>query len=340
MAAYFLKQQGKNVVGLHFITGFEADASDTPDLNTFDKRDIFKIGMQLDIPVKVVDIHKEFQEKVIDYFTDTYQRGQTPNPCMQCNPNIKFGTLLSYALELGASTLATGHYARIQRDKAGNYHLFKALDSQKDQSYFLARLTSQQLASALFPLGEMIKSDVKKLAKQNGLRPITTGESQDVCFTKNGSYGAFLARQKHFEAKPGPIEDTKGRVIGKHSGLHLFTVGQRRGINCPAADPYYVVQLDVKRNSLIIGSKEDLMSSECKVKNINWIGQEPSKPLEIHTRVRYRSKEVASFVIPQKDQTALVRFKRPQMAITPGQGAVFYRGNEILGGGWIEESLR
>ena len=335
MAACFLKEQGQDVIGIHFITGFETALSRIQHLHADNRRKILGIGKQLGIPVEIVDIRAEFQEKIVDYFTQTYKSGQTPNPCMRCNPSIKFGKILSYAHSLGARKLATGHYAKIKRDPSGNFRLFKGLDNQKDQSYFLARLTQQKLENACFPLGEMRKSDVKQMAAQKGLRPVTRDESQDVCFIKHTSYGEFLSAQKGFEPRPGLIENVKGQVIGEHNGLHLFTIGQRRGINCPAAEPYYVIRLDAKRNRLTVGAKKDLLSSECKVAEINWIGKEPTLPMDVHTRIRYRSKEAASIVFPQGKSMAIVRFKNPQPAVTPGQGAVFYQGDEILGGGWI-----
>ncbi len=335
MAACFLKEQGQDVIGIHFITGFETVLSRTRHPQADNRLTILDIGKQLGIPVEIVDIRVEFQEKIVDYFAQTYQSGQTPNPCMRCNPTIKFGKILSSAHSLGAQKLATGHYAKIKKDPSGNFHLFKGLDNQKDQSYFLARLTQQQLENASFPLGEMKKSDVKQMAAQKGLRPVIHGESQDVCFIKQTSYGEFLSAQKGFEPRPGLIENVNGQVIGEHNGLHLFTIGQRRGINCPAAVPYYVIRLDTERNRLIVGAKKDLLSSECKVVEINWIGKEPTSPMDVHTRVRYRSKETASRIFPQGKSTAIVRFKNPQTAVTPGQGAVFYRADEILGGGWI-----
>ncbi len=335
MTACLLKEQGHRVSGIHFITGFETDSSFTQDPRAQNQHPILGIGKQLGIPVEIVDIRSEFQEKIVDYFTRTYQRGQTPNPCMRCNPNIKFGIILSLALERGADKLATGHYAIVKKDPAGTYRLFKGSDRQKDQSYFLARLSGDQLASALFPLGTMEKAEVKKMAAHRGLQPVTRRESQDVCFIKNNSYGDFLNSQKGFKPQPGMIEDMSGQVVGRHHGLPFFTIGQRRGINCPAAAPYYVIRLDIKRNRVVVGSREDLLASECQVVEINWIGDAPESPLELHTRVRYRSQEVASTVFPGDRNTAVVRFKEPQAAITPGQGAVFYRGDEILGGGWI-----
>jgi tRNA-specific 2-thiouridylase len=335
MAACVLKEQGQDVVGIHFITGFETDLYHAQEPQKYNRLKILDIGKQLGIPVEIVDIRSEFQEKIVDYFTQTYNKGQTPNPCMRCNPIIKFGRILSHAHSLGAYKLATGHYARIKKDPGGNFHLFKGLDNQKDQSYFLARLTQQQLENASFPLGDMQKTDVKQMAAHRGLQPATRDESQDVCFIKHISYGEFLSVQKGFGCRPGLIENVNGQVIGEHNGLHLFTIGQRRGINCPAAEPYYVIRLDAGRNRLTVGAKKDLISSECRVVEINWIGKEPTLPMELHTRIRYRGKEAASMVFPQAKSTAMVRFKNPQSAVTPGQGAVFYQDDEILGGGWI-----
>ena len=339
MTAYLLKEQGRHVVGIHFITGFETASAYTRDPETEKTHKVLNIGEQLGIPVDIVDIRDEFLEKIVGYFCRTYQSGQTPNPCMHCNPTIKFGTILAHAQKIGAQKLATGHYARIIRGPNGHYHLHKGLDPKKDQSYFLARLTRPQLANACFPLGEMKKSEIKHLAAQKGLYPVTQAESQDVCFIKNEAYAEFLAKQTGFDPQPGLIETVNGQVIGEHRGLHLFTIGQRRGINCPAAEPYYVVRLDAERSRLIVGSKDDLLSAECRVTGINWIGEKPVTPLECHTRVRYRSQEVAATVFPEDRNTAVVLFKEPQASITPGQGAVFYRGDEVLGGGWIEDSM-
>ena len=335
MAACLLKEQGQDVFGIHFITGFETALSHIQHPHPDNRLKILGIGKQLDMPVEIVDVRAEFQREVVDYFTQSYKSGQTPNPCMQCNPTIKFGKILAHAQRLGAQKLATGHYARIKKDQSGNIHLYKGLDTQKDQSYFLARLKQQQLKHACFPLGEMKKSDIKRMAAYKGLQPVTRDESQDVCFIRHTSYGKFLAAQKGFEPRPGLIENVNGQIIGEHKGLHLFTIGQRRGINCPAPEPYYVIRLNIERNRLTVGAKRDLLASECKVEQINWIGQQPTLPMDIHTRVRYRSQEAASTVFPQGNSTASVRFKSAQTAVTPGQGAVFYRGDEILGGGWI-----
>jgi tRNA-specific 2-thiouridylase len=348
-AAYLLKKDGHHVIGVHFLTGFEHQ---TPDGNEYPHRSnkqipplsapkirpeeiISYLDYKLGIEVKIIDCSSNFKTTVVDYFIQTYQTGQTPNPCMVCNPSIKFGSILTFARQLGATSLATGHYARIKKDEKGRFHLFKGVDPIKDQSYFLAGLNQQQLAGAIFPLGNKTKSEVKELAGEKGLAAITTEESQDVCFVKNGSYGDFIARQKGFESKPGLIEDVKGNIIGKHAGLHLFTIGQRRGINCPASEPYYVVAIDPDQNRLKVGFKKDLLSSECKVVNINWIDQKPEGPVKVLARVRYRHRETAATLFPTSEKTAIVRFEKPEAAVTPGQSAVFYRGDEVLGGGRI-----
>jgi tRNA-specific 2-thiouridylase len=336
MAAHLLKEKGHNVVGVHFFTGYEDPFPDNgQSAHIEESHKIFPIAKQLGIDIKVFDCRIEFKKKVVDYFIRTYQAGQTPNPCMVCNPLIKFGTVFNLARELGASTLATGHYARIKENDHGKFHLYKGIDPKKDQSYFLARLAQQQLAGACFPLGHMKKSDVIQLAGQKGLKPVKKTESQDVCFIKGKNYKDFLARQQGFESKPGLIKDVDGNILGKHKGLHLFTIGQRRGINCPASEPYYVVQMDIRQNVLTVGFKKDLFAPQCNVENINWIQEPPNRPVDVHTRVRYRHTAAASMLIPVNEKTAMVRFEKPQEAITPGQCAVFYKGDEVLGGGWI-----
>jgi tRNA-uridine 2-sulfurtransferase len=340
MAAHLLKENGHNVIGVHFVTGYENPFSDSgQSVHPADSHKIFSIAKQLGIDIKILDCSVEFKNNVVDYFIQTYKTGQTPNPCMVCNPLIKFGTVFNFARKLGASTLATGHYARIKEDRHGKFHLFKGIDPKKDQSYFLARLTQQHLADARFPLGNMKKSDVIQLAGMKGFKPVNTGESQDVCFIKGKNYGDFLARHEGFELKSGLIKDIDGNILGEHKGLHLFTIGQRRGINCPASEPYYVIQIDVRQNLLTVGFKKDLLASQCKVENINWIQEEPIQPINIQTRIRYRHTAVASMLTPVNGKTAMVRFEKPQEAVTPGQCAVFYQGDEVMGGGWIAPNL-
>jgi tRNA-specific 2-thiouridylase len=336
MAAYLLKEKGDRVIGIHFITGYEDPISENCQ-NDHPSRShkIFSISDQLKIDIKIVDCRIEFKKNVVDYFIETYQAGQTPNPCMVCNPFIKFGTVFDFARSLGASMLATGHYARIAEGRRGRFHLYKGIDANKDQSYFLARLTQLHLAGARFPLGTMKKTDIIRLANQKGFKPVKSGESQDVCFILGNNYGDFLAGHQGFEPKPGLIQDVRGRILGEHKGLHLFTIGQRRGINCPASEPYYVVRMDTRQNVLTVGFKKDLFASQCRVEDINWIQEAPSRAVEVHTRVRYRHTAAASRLTPVDEKTAMVRFEKPQEAVTPGQCAVFYKDDEVLGWGWI-----
>jgi tRNA-uridine 2-sulfurtransferase len=349
VAAYLLKQAGHDVLGVHFVTGYESlpeghapqsVLSSVGPASSRDNRIRHKMDLiadQLGIRIEIIDLSAEFQKRVVDYFTHTYQAGRTPNPCLVCNPAIKFDLLAAQAEGLGAGGLATGHYARRSIDSNGRWRLLKARDPAKDQSYFLARLTQAQLAKASFPLGGMLKSETVQLARMKKLKAVTQAESQDVCFIQNGSYAEFLRNRQDLATRPGLIEDVCGKVLGQHPGLHRFTIGQRRGINCPAAEPYYVVRIDIRRNRLIVGFKADLLSFQCRVNDINWIGEIPGSQLRLATRVRYRHQEVASTLTPIDAVTAMVRFDEPQAAIAPGQGAVFYRDNEVLGGGFIDE---
>jgi len=342
-SAWLLKDQGYRVIGVHFVTGYEGYPEPSFDQNrpltdslveVADSK-LAPIANRLDIPLKILDCTERFKTEVVDYFISAYQAGRTPSPCLICNPAIKFGDLFDFARQLGAERLATGHYARIRRETDGRVRLYRGIDSGKDQSYFLAQLSPRQLESSLFPLGEMTKSEVIALAHQKNLIPITDGESQDICFIKGGGYGEFLVRQSGFKPYPGPIVNTDGEEIGQHPGLHLFTIGQRRGINCPAREPYYVVRIEPDQNRLVVGRREDLFSPACRIVEINWITPVPTTPIRVSVKIRYRHKAFPATVVPLANRMAQVRFDRLQAAVTPGQGAVFYQGDEVLGGGWI-----
>jgi tRNA-uridine 2-sulfurtransferase len=328
VAAYLLKEQGLDVFAIHFLTGYERKAP--PDSKT-----IADHCLQLSLPLVVVDLQTSFRAEVVDYFAAAYRNGETPNPCLVCNPSIKFGVLFEKARQLGATHLATGHYARVGKSDKGYYRLRKGLDGRKDQSYFLARLNQDQLARACFPLGEWTKQQVKALAEETGLRPMAKQESQDVCFIRDDSYADFLIRTGRMDPRPGEIVDTDGRPVGRHSGLHRFTVGQRRGINCPASQAYYVVRIDTGNNRLVVGFRDELYRSHCRAREINWIGHIPRESVNLDVRIRYRHRAVKAVVTPIGDHAAEIHFDQPQAAVTPGQGAVFYRGDEVLGGGWI-----
>ena len=345
MTAALLKEQGHRLIGIHFLTGFEtihhnsqvsqATDGDFEDRLVQARAHLGPMIDQLGIPYHIIDLRTEFKEQVVDYFVNTYQGGQTPNPCLKCNPSIKFGILFEKIKAHGATHIATGHYARLKTGEKGHVRLYCGVDPVKDQSYFLSRLRQAQLQCALFPLGGYTKNQTRQMAEERGLKPSATQESQDICFIKNGTYGEFLNQQPEFAAKPGPITDLDGRELGRHHGLHLFTVGQRRGINCPAAEPYYVVRMDSDLNRLVVGRKKDLSISAFHTHDINWIVSSPRNPVQVMVRVRYRHQPVPATLNPLDAKTAQVIFDTPQPAVTPGQGAVFYQGDEVLGGGWI-----
>ncbi len=324
VAAHILKSAGYKIKGFYFTTGYESGNTDK----------IRHMAEDNGIFFEHFDCAKIFKTKVIDYFIKSYKQGLTPNPCLVCNPAVKFGALFEFVKKKGITHLATGHYARIREDEKGGIHLLKGVDLKKDQSYFLAFLTRKKLACAVFPLGEMTKKEVGKYAREKGLKPAEKKESQDICFIKD-NYGKFLADHGKIFFTPGPIIDIKGKIIGEHKGLHLFTIGQRKGINCPAKEPYYVIKLDTAKNTLVVGHKNDLLKKDCLVKNINWIGPQPSEPFNMEVRIRYRHKEALALFKPIKNNMGRIFFKTPQAAITPGQGAVFYKGEEVLGAGWI-----
>ncbi len=350
VAAYLLKEKGHDVFGIHFITGYESmpgtSAVTSPDSHENSISEITghaigkisKIARELDIKIEVLDCSKDFKTKVVDYFSQTYLAGKTPNPCLVCNPSIKFGTVLGYARKMGASLLATGHYAANIIDNKGMYHLIKGVDTEKDQSYFLAFLNQEQLSRAIFPLSELTKKEVIKLAEKKGLNPLINKESQDICFVKDKNYVEFLKRETAFKSRSGVIVNRNGEILGSHRGIYNFTIGQRRGINCPAAEPYYILGIDAGKNTVVAGSKKELLTSKCHLININWVAEKYLSPVKVHTRIRYRSQEFSSTLFPGADNTGTIRFDTPQSAVTPGQGAVFYLENEILGGGFIDNA--
>ena len=316
ITAYLLQQKGRTVFGVHFTTGYE----------TIPCENIINMCAQINLQVHIIDCQAVFRQKVIDYFIKTYQHGFTPNPCLVCNRDIKFGIVLEKARQLGAEQLATGHYVRYEKGQ-----LLKGFDPIKDQSYFLGCVPLSKLMQACFPLGRMTKTQVRQLADQIKLQPAAVRESQDVCFIPQDEHYSRL-----LEPRPGLIENLNGEIIGKHQGLHLFTIGQRRGINCPAARPYYVVAMDSRRNRLQVGFKEDLFTNQCRVGQINWTRPVPSQAVKAQVRLRYRHQAATAIITPTGTKV-IVKFEKPQSAVTPGQAAVFYQGDVVLGGGWIED---
>ena len=289
----------------------------------------------LDIPLRKLNFETEFRNVVIDYFCHEYSLGRTPNPCITCNQHIKFGLLLDKVLEMGADYLATGHYARIEHSPNG-YSLLKAVDTTKDQSYFLYTLGQRELQHLLLPLGSLHKAEARRLAAERGLPSSNQRDSQDVCFIPDNDYRSFIA--KHIPIKPGDIVDTEDRVLGKHAGLAQYTVGQRQGLGLASNERLYVLRFDVANNRLVVGTRDQLLSNRLFATKLSWVsGKAPQQPINITAKIRYKSPEAAAKLYLH-DGRAGVQFLKPQRAITPGQAVVFYQGDAVLGGGIIEES--
>ncbi len=330
VSGFLIKQAYENVFGIHFTTGYETSPVDTQTLET-----------QLGFPVHTMDLTQAFEEDVVQYFISTYMAGKTPNPCIVCNQKIKFGHLLTQALSLGADALATGHYATIinkfsfpDRDISRSY-LEKGADPKKDQSYFLSMLRSDQLDKLIFPLAALTKPEVKEVAREHNLKPSVPSESQDICFIPERSFADFIIQKQKTAPEPGNIVDTNGKIVGCHRGLHTFTVGQRRGINVPAAEPYYVRQINMADNTLEVCFKKDLARTTMEVDKIIWNYPETKDIHTITTKIRYSHGGGAS-KLSRKGSKGKVIFDTPQNAITPGQVAVFYKGNRVVGAGIIQ----
>ena len=329
VAAFILKEKGYEVHGIHFILTDSKSSDENLEITK-------KISKQLDIPLIVLDIRKDFEKTVIKYFIESYKDGLTPNPCVICNPYIKFKYSILEAKNRGISFVATGHYARIQKQN-NRYMLTKALYLEKDQSYFLALLPKDYLKWIIFPLGEFSKSKVVEIAKEIGVYENVLPESQEVCFLK-GDYREFLLERCPFLMKEGEIVDINGRVLGRHLGLFRYTIGQRRGLGIPDKTPYYVVSLDVKSNRLVVGKSEHLFSKKFIVDRLNWLDKEMAfNGSGVKVKIRFRHKGSKAIIKEINKDKILVEFLEPQRAITPGQFAVFYLNDQVLGGGRICE---
>jgi tRNA-uridine 2-sulfurtransferase len=341
VAAALLKEEGHEVIGMTMqiwdYSSFTAEHGETfgTCCSLDDVYDARRVAEGLGIPFYVVNFEKEFQRQVIDRFCDDYFAGRTPNPCVLCNQVLKFELLLRRAMELEADFLATGHYARLLREDH-DYALRKGIDEHKDQSYFLFTLTAEQRARVLFPLGSMTKEEVRGHAARLDLRVAEKAESQDICFVPDGDYVRFLEEERGAGEMNGDIVHVSGRVLGRHRGTYRYTVGQRRGLGIAWPDPLYVVGIDAARKQVVAGEKEHLAAPGLTVHEVNWHIPEPAAPFAANCRIRYRHKEVPAFITPLPGYRAEVRFETPQRGVTPGQAAVFYDGDRVLGGGWIE----
>ena len=313
-----------------------------------DVYDARRVAEDLGFPFYVLNLERDFERDVVEPFVASYLAGETPIPCVACNSRLKFASLDRLARSLGCEKVATGHYARVRFDEGARRHrLVRGRDARKDQSYFLWELTQEQLAHALFPLGELTKEDARVAARRHGLAVAEKGESQEICFVPDGDYAGFidryLAAEGRAEETPraGEIVDAGGRVVGRHGGIHRYTVGQRRGLGVSRQLPLYVVRVDAERNRVVVGEGDELLRREFEAAGVNWIAFDgPAEPVRAEVRVRYRHEAAPATVEMIGGRRARVLFDEPQRAVTPGQAAVFYRGDEVLGGGWIAKDSR
>lgn len=332
LTAALLQEQGHEVVGI---------TMELSDCSVGAVKDARIVADFLGIPHHVANFRALFQEKVIDYFLDEYAAGRTPNPCVACNPNVKFGGLLQKAAELGCDYLATGHYARVHYNEAtGRYNISKGTDGHKDQAYALYRLKQEQLAHVMTPLGGWVKTDTRAEAARRRLPVANKPESQEICFVPD-DYKAYLLQYRPELKRPGDIVDTSGRVLGHHEGVAFYTVGQRKGLGIAAEKPLYVVALDAEKNQVIAGDNQEVFCRGLIAESLNWVSIEAlNEPMKAGVKIRYGSKEADALLTPREDDTVLVSFDAPQRAVTPGQSAVFYTGSDVLGGGIIREAVR
>jgi tRNA-specific 2-thiouridylase len=341
--AWLLKEKGYEVIGATMCIGMMERSQKEPArcCGFADIEDTRRVALQLEIPFFLFDLKDEFEEEIVQYFCNEYVQGRTPNPCIICNERIKFGSFLKKAIDLGADFIATGHYARLEFDEDRNQSVLKkGVDRRKDQSYVLFSLTQDQLRHILFPLGEYRKEEVRRKALELNLRVHDKPESQEVCFIHEGSYHSFLSEKLKETIEPGPIIDKKGNVIGRHEGVPFYTIGQRRGLRLAKGKPLYVIGIDREKNAIVVGGEEEVYGDTFIVDSVNWIaskGMDPS--LTAQVKIRYNHPGSEAVLFPKGRDEVEVKFKSPQKAITPGQAAVFYDGETVLGGGWIKEVM-
>ena len=351
-AAAILKEQGHELVGFTMQLwnqrrGLSVDENNEPlpsrCCSLDDVYDARRVAEELGFPFYVLNLEREFERDVVQPFVTSYLNGETPIPCVACNSRLKFASLDRLAISLGCEKVATGHYARAEYDAAANrYRLFRGRNLQKDQSYFLWELTQAQLSRSLFPLGEMSKPEVRDVARTRQLAVAEKAESQEICFVPDGNYAGFIDRYLEAEDETdrspgeGEIVNARGEVLNKHNGIHRYTVGQRRGIGISSERPLYVISIDAEKNRVVVGSQEELLREEFTAAGVNWIAfDSPDEPVRAEVRVRYRHTAAPATITPHGDERVSIIFDEAQRAITPGQATVFYRGDEVVGGGWI-----
>lgn len=337
VAALLLKQQGHEVIGLFMRTGVEHD-DNTPShkkgcCSSLDAHDARRVADRLDFPFYALDFAGDFG-RIIDYFVDEYAAGRTPNPCVMCNNWLKFGKLWAHGKQLGADYVATGHYARVL-ERGNGHELHMAEDPAKDQSYVLCGLRASLLPRLLFPVGGYRKEAIRAMAREARLPVFNKPDSQEICFVPDGDYASLVRQRRPEVMKAGKIVDREGAVLAEHEGIEGFTIGQRKGLGFAAGARRYVLDIIPQDNTVVVGTRDECHSSDLITERINWLIEPPTEPIQCQVKIRYRSQPVPATVRAMDQQRAEAVFAEPQMAVTPGQAAVFYDGTRVLGGGWI-----
>ncbi|NQT24261.1 tRNA 2-thiouridine(34) synthase MnmA [candidate division KSB1 bacterium] len=337
VAAAILLEKGYEVIGMTMTLSTPASRCCSDE----DVTDARRMAQKLDIPHYVIPMHKPFREHVVDYFIAEYTNGHTPNPCAICNPTIKFGELLDKAREVGAELLATGHYAVVTKDEnIGRYLLKRGKEHGKDQSYFLARLSQNALSRTLFPVGTFPKNKIRDLARRLDLDVSDKSESQDVCFVPDSGVAQFIEDELGHSLEPGPIKNKDEEILGTHQGIAGYTIGQRKGLGIAVGRPIYVTRIEAESNTIFVGDEDELYHNACTVSDPNWIGVNGlNGSRDALVRIRYNHRPTPATITMESDDRIHIHFKKPQRAITPGQLAVFYDGESVLGSAWIDTIL-
>jgi len=344
VAAALLAEQGHDVIGVSMQL-YDQSESSPGGRGAFgtcctldDLYDARRVASAIGIPHYILNLESQFDEQVVSNFIREYAAGRTPIPCAHCNADLKFSTLLERALAFGADSLATGHYARVDQATDGTFILRRGADQAKDQSYFLFSLTQEQLARASFPVGHLEKAEVREHARRLQLRVASKPDSQEICFVPDGDYAAFIERSAPALQRVGAIVNQEGEVLGAHAGVHRFTVGQRKGLGISASQPMYVLEIRPSSSEVVVGPRNALGRTRLTASQVNWVsGRPPKEWLPVTAQIRHRHQPAAARVLSLDDGRADVAFDEPQPAITPGQAVVFYDGDVVVGGGWIDQ---